>query len=434
MRTFAGVPSGPAASRTRRYRSSRSRSTIPGPSRRWASDAGVDTWLQGVYAANDVNALMAEADAAAVLNGAAAIQVEPTGDPDRPARLWLWRAPELAVFCRGGDPANPWAVCLKDKLPEPSGRLIRTRYRLWSATERATFLTEPYDDATTAGGRRADTFVDPGPHPCPGILPFVFVRAKPASIVSSFWEGGIGCALTDVNLELDRALSDLAQHVAEFLNPQRFARNVKVGTRFYDRVGSYLQLTPTTAQRTGDVKSEPDVFLLQAQLGVQQGWEDALQTAGLALEELGIPYTPVAVGGMTSSGDLSGTALLLKNHVPLAKRTRRRQLQLTEAERDLASTTVAVVGTRHGNERLRGRRERPGRAGRHLARAADPLADSRARRVRSQRAGSRLDGPDRAAGPSAGHHDRPGPGDGRRNRRPTGRVERPERDRRSAPR
>ena len=96
----------------------------------------------------EVNVRMQQADRAASLNHVAALQVEATGDPLRPLKLWLWKGHELAVFCRDNDPLEPWAVVTIERIPAGTGRL-RTRYRVWTAFERRTYLTEPWSVGQT---------------------------------------------------------------------------------------------------------------------------------------------------------------------------------------------------------------------------------------------------------------------------------------------
>lgn len=315
----------------------------PGPSRQLSGSAELDRWLQQVYAACQVDALLGEAEDAALLNHVAAIQVEATGQPDRPVRLWLWKAHQFEAFTRDGDPVNPWAVCTWDVVPAGFGK-VRTRYRVWSALEMRTYLTAPYGGTEPATGRRADILDEAIPTPYPGVLPFAFVRAKPAATVSTFWEGGFGDPLVRLNLEMDRAESNLAEHVEEFLNPDRFVKNVPLGTQFYQRTGEYHLLRSNPALKVGDSNAQPDVFQLQAQLGVESARLDMERRCNTVIEQLGLPLQ--AVYGDAST-DLSGVAIVAKM-VPLVRRTRRRQRQCTEHEIDLAGKVLGVAGAWYG--------------------------------------------------------------------------------------
>jgi hypothetical protein len=315
----------------------------PGPTRAWPDDLVVQEWLSRAYAACAVDALLLEAEAAATLNHVAAVQVEATGDARRPIRLWLWKGHQLEVITRDDDPVNPWAVVTIDAVAS-GPRKIRTRYRAWSAGELREYRTEPFDDATTAGGRRADWLAQAGPTPYPGVLPFVFLRAKPAPSVSTFWEGGIGQPLVALNLDLDRCESNLAEHVEAFLNPIAYARNIQDSQRLFIRPGDFVVLKGTAAQRTGDARSEPDLAYLQAELGVEPARLDMKARCDATLEELGLPLTTIR---SDSSTDLSGVAIVAKA-VPLTRRTRKRQRQLTEFEQELAAKILAVAAAWYG--------------------------------------------------------------------------------------
>lgn len=317
----------------------------PGPTRTLGASAEADAWLQAAYAAAHVNAVMQAADRSATLNAVAAIQVEATGDPSRPIRLWLWKAHEFAVFTPGDDPTRPWAVVTKSIMPAGLGKQ-KTRYQAWSARERLTYCTEPYAEGRTAGGRRADVFIpeESGPSPYSGVLPFVFARNAPA--ISEFWEGGLGTALRECNQELDRGETELANHVQEFLHPRLFVRNVPTSARFLEKVGRFIRLMPGPGQREGDVPNQPDAFFLQPTLNVAAAREDMRGFADATLEELGVPATTVHADAST---DLSGVAIVAKS-LPLLARVKRRQAPFAETEEELAAAALAVAGVWHGRQ------------------------------------------------------------------------------------
>lgn len=325
----------------------------PGPTRNWEADAEVDTWLQDVYEDAHLNARLQSADRAATLNHVAAIQVEATGDPERPIKTWLWKAHEIEVFCRDNDPCQPWAVVTIEQVPAGLGK-CRTRYRVWSALERQTYLSEPHGPRDMSP-RRADQLVadESGPSPYPGVLPFVFIRNEAPE--SDFWEGGIGSALRECNAELDREISDIAEHVREFLNPFPWARNLAPEQRFFAQVGRFNQLAASASLKLGDQGGQPEVGYAQAMLGVEQGWLNCKTYADQTLEELDVPLTIVRQDATT---DLSGVAIVAKQ-MPLIERTRARQPQFSETETELAATLLAVDGLYHGNAA-------------HIAAAADP--------------------------------------------------------------
>ena len=306
-----------------------------GPTRRLKTSAGADAWLQQVYADVHVNAKMQSANRAAILNGVAAIQVEATGDPKRPVRLWLWKGHEFAAWTVDGDCEHPWAIACRDLLPAGMGKL-KARIRAWSAAEYQVYLSDPFARGDAASGKRL-TLVEGAANPY-GVLPFVFVRNEPADC--DFWGGGIGSALRSCNAEIDRELSDIAEHAREFLNPRAFLRNVATNTRFLERVGAFLHLKPPPGAVEGDNTMQPDAFYLQAESGVEAAWYNVKSYADLTIEELEVPLTAVRSDAAT---DLSGIAIVAKT-LPLIEYTRERQPQFTEHEANLAQCILAVAG------------------------------------------------------------------------------------------
>lgn len=317
----------------------------PGPTRTMPGPAGV--FLDGVYRDTHVNNVMQKADRAATLNDVAAVQVEATGDPKRPIRVHLWKAQEFAVFTTDAEPCTPWAVVTRSIQTLPDGRR-RRKYRVWSAAELRTYHTDAFTGPETAGGTRADRDVTIEPNPYPGCLPFTFVRNEPADGECEFWTGGLGTALRECNAEIDRELSDLAQHVKEFLNPRGFARNVSASSRFLERVGGFTRLSPTAAAAQGENTLQPDVFYLQARLAVEEAWANLTRYADMTLEELDIPAATVRADASTN---LSGVAIIAKQ-VPLINRTRSRHVPFAETEVELAGKVLAVAGLWYGRADL----------------------------------------------------------------------------------
>jgi hypothetical protein len=321
----------------------------PGPTRAWEGGGSVETWLNDAYSAAAINTRLMSADRSATLHHAAALQVEPTGDPKRPLRYWLWKGHEFVVFLRDGDPVDPYAVCTMDTIPDPAAKgKTCTRFRLWSAAERRTLLSDPHGGAA-GSGKATRAHPDPeqsGPSPYPGVLPFVFARNEPAD--SLFWEGGIGPALVDLNRELDRGLSDLAEHVWAFLNPYLVAKGVKASQRILLKAGVPFHLEADSSTMQGDNKVEPKLEYLQAQLAVEAAWYDLKTYADSALEELEVPLTVVRSDATT---ELSGVAIIAKS-LPLVERTRGRQPEWTELEQALAAKSLAVAGLHYGQPAL----------------------------------------------------------------------------------
>jgi hypothetical protein len=315
----------------------------PGPTRTLSNSPALDAWLQGVYGDVHVSNRFEAADRAATLNDVAAIQVEATGDPRRPIRLWPWQAHELAVFCPDDDPTTPWAVvtceCLRDRRAGHRG-MMRTRYRVWTAAERRTYLSAPHANAGVLCGVEAVETVEAesGPSPYPGVLPFTLVRNQP--VEATFWDGGIGTPLRKANAAVDQKLSAIAEHLQTFLNPKGFVQNVSADCQFTERVGGFIRLTAMRGAQEGENHLAPSVFYLQPTLAVEQAWLDVTKTADLALEELGLPITAIRDQAAT---DLSGIAIVVRM-MPLLSYTRKRQPRFSEYEVDLAARILAVAG------------------------------------------------------------------------------------------
>jgi hypothetical protein len=318
------------------------------PQREVESDAGLAKWWQEILADTQADVRLAAADRAALLGHASAVEIEATGDPARPARLFVWKPHEFTVWCRDDDPTDVWAICTRSLVRDREPGKMRARLRLWSALERRTYYSRPFGFGESAAGRVV--YLDPaesGLSPYPGVLPFTFVRHEHA--VSEFWEGGIGGTLVECNGEADRALSDLAQHVAEFLNPARYAIGMPAEARLNPQPDGFLHLPMLAAMKMGDMNQAPQLGYLQANLAVSEAWEDLRSYVDQTLEELGIPATLVRTS--SSSTDLSGVAIVAKQ-VPFFDHARQRQPLANEIETDLFARTCAVVGTWHNDGRL----------------------------------------------------------------------------------
>jgi hypothetical protein len=315
-----------------------------GPSRTWDGDPTRTEWLEEIYAQAEANSRLMSADRASTLAHVAALQVEATGDPARPIRFWVWKGHELAVFVRDNNPIEPWAVVTIERVPTDTIGRVKTRYRVWSAFERRTYLTDEHLPDSNPGKSAQLIASESGPSPYSGVLPFVFVRHEPAD--SAFWEGGIGKALVEANAEADRRQCDLAEHMSRYLNPFGYARNIPATASFTNKPGGFTHLQADPAVKTGDQAGQPELGYLQAQLGVQDAWADLRAFLDSTCEELEIPITVIR---SDSSTDLSGVAIVAKQ-MPLIDRTRARQVQFAETEKDLAATVLAVYGTWYGDE------------------------------------------------------------------------------------
>lgn len=311
------------------------------PMRDVEGNPAVSEWYQELARTAHLDVRLVAADRASILGHVAAIEIEATGNPDRPASLYVWKPHEFVVWVRDDDPADVWAVATRSRIRAgAAGDKFQTRIRVWTAFERRTYYSRPYGFGEPASGK--SVVMDPeqsGLSPYTGVLPFTFVRFEPA--VSEFWEGGLGPSLVEINGEADRALSDLAQHVQAFLNPARWAKGLPATARLSPQPDGFVHIPVDPAARVGDMRIEPELGYLQASLAVDQGWTELRNYVDQSLEELEIPATLVRT--TSSSTDLSGVAIVAKQ-VPFYEHARARQPLAVETEEDLFARCCAVVG------------------------------------------------------------------------------------------
>ena len=332
----------------------------PGPTRRLEGDATVDTWLQDVYKRNHINSLMKEADRRATLNGTAAIQVYCTGRPEQPVKLYLWGAHEFTVWGWPDDQSEPWAVATLSKEREIQGGFLMERLTatVWTRDEhrvyRGAWLQAPdaYSSSyaqscyrylfgrelvyqSTLSGSPGGSGINPY-----GCLPFSFVHAEPP--ISDFWEGAIGPALRDCNAEIDRELSDLAQHSSDAMTGDRFLVDVTESFRREKVPGRWQHLKG----RKSDDGVEPKALIVQPQLNTELIWLNINNYANMVLEELEVPLVAVHSDAAT---DLSGIAIVAK-HLPLLDRARSRQPDFAVAETDLAAVILTAAGNYYAGD------------------------------------------------------------------------------------
>lgn len=339
----------------------------PGPTRKLEGNPGADELLQDLYVKNQVNARLQQADRKATLNGACAIGAVATGKPEKPIRLDVWGAHEFVAWTWPDDPTEVWALCTIGRERKVlRGRLVeRLRFEAWSMHEHRVYFTQWQDclpETTLDWARQSyrclfgrpatfdveeSTIVEDGafrvgvnPYGC---VPFTLISDE--TRVSGLFEGGIGDALVECNAEIDRELSDLAAHVKEFMDPDRFTRNVSSTFRRERNRGRWQELPATAAGKTGDDAKEPDAFLVQATLAVEQVWGNIKAYADATIEELDVPLVAVRMDAAT---DLSGVAIVAKQ-LPLLQRTKQRQQDpFTQHETDLAGMVLTVYGTYYG--------------------------------------------------------------------------------------
>lgn len=315
----------------------------PGPTRKLENGTAEDAWLQQyVYAPCHVNALMQCADRMATLNATCAIQAVATGRPEKPLDLFVWGAESFVPFFRTGDHTDPWAVVTITLVV--AGNKKHRRLELWSKDEFRVYTTKEVDVNSTAGGTIAQFRPDLSGTPAGvglnpyGVLPFTFVHDEMP--ITDFWEGGFGTSLRDCNQELDRELSDLAQHAWKFLNPDKYYINVSANQRDEKRPGGWQHLRPGL-DAEGDAAKEPKAVIVQTDMRVQEVWMNIMNYANCTLEELDVPLVAIREDAST---DLSGIAIVAK-HLPLLARTKARQVPFGLYETKLATLALNVCGT-----------------------------------------------------------------------------------------
>lgn len=331
----------------------------PGPSRELKGNASAAEFLEEVYEKNHIDDLMMSADRKANMSSVVAIQAHMTGRSNKPIQLYLWGAYEFVVWTIPDDPTTVWAVCTINREREAAGAIgqQRLRYELWSAAEHRVYFSRwvPVPTAQywvelqyrSLFGQKAE-FVrslsgDPagsGKNPY-GVLPFSFVHDEMP--VSDFYEGGIGNILRECNAEVDREMSDLAQHSREYMDPDRFTTGVSPSWRREKRSGNWQALTPNKSTLE-DGGVQPSAFLVQGQLATDHVWYNITTYQNSVLEELDVPLPAIRAD---LSQNLSGIAIVAK-HLPLLERARMRQSRFTSAETDLARTVLQVAGAGYG--------------------------------------------------------------------------------------
>lgn len=318
----------------------------PGPSRKIEASEEADAMFQQIYRTSHINELMRRADAYATLNSVAAIQIAamPWGSPN-PVRYHLLTTHQFIPFFEPENPFDPIAVVTVDL--EFKSEEKRKRFELWTPEVHRCYYTKWAKVSDTSGSRlpyllrseKASVEKDEAnPY---GVLPFVFVHD--AMPVTDFFDGGIGTQLREANLEIDRALSQLANHVKKHLDPRIFGRNLPADWRDAKRTGSITPLPPgVTAD--GDAADQPDVFALTLPMAVEQAWFDVKTFMDVTFEDLDVPLTYARTDAST---DLSGVAIVAKQ-IPLLDRVGQRQKIATVWEEELVKTTAIVLGNYHG--------------------------------------------------------------------------------------
>jgi hypothetical protein len=309
----------------------------PGPSRTIQPEPAA-AFLDAVYEASKINAVMQRADAMATLNGACAIQAVAPGVPEEPIRLYLWGRHEFKVYHADDDPMRPVVIVTKSVVPGTKRGTKRRKYQIWAAEQYATYYTKDFD-YRTPDGTAADQ-IDPsdsGRNPY-GMLPFAFVfHELPVDRFDN--SGGIGTSLRECNLEVDRMLSDLAELLEAYNRPEGFARNTPQEWTYSRKAGRFSILR--RAKDAEELGGEADVFYLQPQVDVESAWRHITEYQNAVFEDLEIPIR--AVRGQATATAESGVAILAQM-APLTDYIRARQPAFALYEQELARMLLRTAG------------------------------------------------------------------------------------------
>lgn len=303
-----------------------------GPTRQLGGAKAASAWLERIYSEHAVDALLQEADALALVNEVAAIEVYgAVGEEslESPLGFNVWGADSLLVWLDPDNCRRPGAVGVLDEFDESR------RLRLWTRDELRTYQTGKAGLGRTAGGtayRRSARRANPY-----GILPFAFVHANyPAR---HFWSNGPGEYLRKLNYHINYRLSKIADDVIHN-RPIGVLRGTAAGWNFpSDRVAGEFTAIPTGADAAG-AGPETRAEYIVCDLGYLGEDLKALQ-ADLehSLQMIGVPGSAIR---MEQSGVASGVALVVEQ-IPLVEWAERRQRPFARYERQLARVTLTVA-------------------------------------------------------------------------------------------
>ena len=315
--------------------------TIPGPSRT-ATDAGAaDKLLQQVYEQNHIDMLMQEAEQLSTINDVAAIEVKATNDPKKPIDLHVLGAEEFTVFLDPDDVRKALAVVTIDRFD------ATTRFRVWFDDMVTTFRTTKLEQGDTAGGTIAIQDGPPEPNTY-GCIPFAFVHY--GAPVRRFWTPGPGSFIRMAECRINDRLSKLDESLDKFFNP--IGLFINVGSEFNPETGPgrFLRLNRKT-NYTGDGfadDGDPDAKYLQAELAVEQAWQDVREFMGQIAEASDLPPSSLRLDYNDAP---SGISIVIRAF-PLLTRARQRRPIYQRAETDLARVICTAAGNYYGKPEL----------------------------------------------------------------------------------
>ena len=308
------------------------------PTRQLDAGAGVQAWVDRVYAANHVNTLLREADRLSTLNDCVLLQAAVPGEEDaaedgKEIRVWLWSREEFWAWPRPDDPTALGAVVTI----EPNAVLGETKYTLWTETD--------YYVYKTYGESRSARFFEGQAHGY-GCLPFTLISYELP--VRSLWVSGLGSGVREANAGIDRARSELENSVWYFGDPIGIITGASEELASIQRTpGSWNKLSPAveTAAGTGET---PTASYLQPKLDIEGRWVHINNSIDQVLTDHGVPKSAVR---MEQSGTASGVALV-SEQIPLLKRERGRQKLWKVYESRLKKLVLTVAGNGLGRPDL----------------------------------------------------------------------------------
>ena len=329
-----------------------------GPKRALESAPDAQDWLDDCYRKNHADALLHRADAMGVVSQVAAVQAEPTADPERPVRLRLWDASQLYVWCEPGDAETAAVVGVRDVWNE------QRRLRVYDAETVTVYLTREWSKGDTAGATAYYLAVPAKPHGL-GRLPFSFAPFDWQ--IGDFWTGSPGDGLFNVNDCVNFGLTNGFDFTRYNLAPALKLKGTRPGWRPPPHAPGVvwdLPADPNRADEQGAV--EPDASYVQADSDfVLANWEDLTRYLDAVLEWHGVPPSAVR---MEQTAARSGVSILAEQ-AELVKWAESRVSLWAKAEDDLARLALAV-GARHlGRQTYAGYKAT---AGALAAAAADP--------------------------------------------------------------
>lgn len=313
-----------------------------GPTRTVVGSAPLTDWLQKVYKANAIDAILQEADRLAVVHQVAAIEVQGAfgaGSESRPIEHVLWGGDSFAVWLEPDNPRKPLAVATIDRMDEAQ------RIRLWTKDERVVFVSAKATGLTAGGTTFAEQKRDPNPY---GVLPFAFAHFRFPT--SYFWSGGLGDHLRRINHHLNYRLSVSADDVLHS-RPIGVIEGARADWNFPRDLkrGEWTTIPPAIIDAAGGGVERPEAHYVTCDSAyLAQDWDDLRKYLDEALEMLGVPASAVR---LEQHGAVSGVAIFAEQ-LPVVKWAESRQPHFAHYERDLARVTFAVAAAHaENNER-----------------------------------------------------------------------------------